>query len=579
MIRRSMYACCMMIVALWVGTMNTDSQGREDAPKIYKLEELNKTEQFVCGWKPGTDDEALKAIKDLGLEVVLVSEGEPGFVICKAKGGLKQETLNKLREIKAIRYVEPDYPIEMSENPGKPIEVNLAKDDKRDASPIDEVTLAAFNKIGRMACKWEPKQGDEAVKAVKKLGLIIDLRDDDSDLLICKWKGDLKKETLEALNKEDSIRYIEPDPDVNIQPVGLKANPVAIPLMKAPKVGQSVCRPNDPGYGQLYGMELIRASNAWCRFQISPVIVAIIDSGIDSKHEDLRDNVRVELGIDFIRVNADGQPTKDPQDENGHGTHVAGTIGAVGNNGVGVTGVCWRVQLVSLRVFDKDGKGGSNARIAAAIKAAVKMKAKVVNMSLGGRGDSQSLREAVELADKEKVLLVCAAGNLSKEDRELDNDKVPEFPASYKNANVIAVAAVGKDSLLADFSHFGRTTVHLAGPGVEILSTIPGSKYGKLSGTSMATPHVTGAAALILGSDAHKNKDAVELKKVILDNARKTAGLENKCITGAILDIGFIAPESNPPIVKDPPPPVYIYYPPPCQCPQRPLFRIFRRCR
>src|SRR5262249_2340519 len=154
-----------------------------------------------------------------------------------------------------------------------------------------------------------------------------------------------------------SICYVEPDPEVDLQPV-----------VKAPKKGQSVGRPNDPAYGQLYGMEMIRAPNAWRKVQASPVRVAIIDSGIDSKHEDLRDNVRTELGVDFIRVDENGRPTKDPQDENGHGTHVAGTIGAVGNNGVGVTGVCWRVQLISLRVFDKDGKGGTNARIAAAIK-------------------------------------------------------------------------------------------------------------------------------------------------------------------------------------------------------------------
>jgi uncharacterized protein (TIGR03067 family) len=420
---------------------------------------------------------------------------------------------------------------------------------RRDASPVDEAALKAFNKAGQLVCLWEPKQGDAAVKAAQKLGLVIDLRDDDSGMLICRWKGDLKKETLQALHKEASIRYVEPDPVIKLRRVGPGDKPGAVPPGKAPTAGQSGLRPNDPAYGQLYGMELIRASTAWRNVQVSPALVAVVDTGIDSSHIDLRDNVRADLGIDFTRVDKNGRPSKNPVDENGHGTHVAGTIAAVGNNGVGVTGVCWRARLVALRVLDKDGNG-SNARIAAGINAAVRLKARVVNLSLAGTEDSKVLRDAVTRAEKANVLLVCAAGNLDEPDKVLDNDQRPMFPAGYKNANVISVAAVGKNSALADFSHFGKRTVHLAAPGVDILSTRPGSKYGKLDGTSQATPHVAGAAALMLGHPDHKNKGAAELRKLLLANARKVPGLQNRCVTGGVLDIGFLAPQSNPPTVQ-----------------------------
>jgi subtilisin family serine protease len=420
---------------------------------------------------------------------------------------------------------------------------------RRDASPVDEAALKAFNKAGQMVCVWAPKQGDAAVKAVQKLGLVIDLRDDDSGILICKWKGDLKKETLEALHKEAALDYVEPDPQVKLQGVGPQGKPGAAAPVKTPKAGLSVRRPNDPEFGQLYGMEMIRASTAWSTVQVSPVLVAVVDTGVDSNHIDLKGNVRTDLGIDFTRVDKNGRPTKNPVDENGHGTHVAGTIAAVGNNGVGVTGVCWRAKLVSLRVLDKDGNG-SNARTAAGINAAVRLKARVINLSMAGTEDTKVLRDAVTRAEKANVLVVCAAGNVDEPDKVLDNDKRPMFAAGYKNANVIAVAAVGKNGALASFSHFGKRTVHLAAPGDEILSTTPGSKYGKLGGTSQATPHVAGAAALILGHPDHKNKGAAELRRLILANVRKTQGLKDKCVTGGILDIGFLARASNPPLVK-----------------------------
>ncbi len=557
------FTVAALLVALAMSPDAIQSPARVEAREqpAHKPADFKAAGQFVCAWKPKTGEQALGKIKELGLKVVLVSE-EGSFVICEWKDN---ESLAALQKDEWLRYVEPDYPVYPTrEEPKQP--------DKK--SPVDETTLATYQKAGSAVCVWEPKKGKDLAEAVKQAGFKIDLYSEEGGFLICKWEKKLTKEMLEALSDMPTLKYVEPDVEIKLDPTAAPSNP----LIQAPKQGSSVCRPNDPKYGELYGMENIRASSAWCCVQTSPVLVAIVDSGIDLKHEDLLSNIRTDVSFDFIKTDASGKPTQSPQDGFGHGTHVAGTIGAVGNNNVAVTGVCWRVQMAAMRVFDDQGKGGSNARVAAAILKAVAVKAKVVNLSLSGRGDSKVLKEAVDAAEKEGVLLVCAAGNLTPEDKELDNDKVPEFPANYPNANVISVAAIDKNNKLAGFSHFGKKTVHLAAPGVDILSTWIPNTTRLDSGTSMATPHVAGAAALIYGHPKFEKADFKEVKNQLLSNARKTPGLEDKCATGGTLDIGFLCPQSNPPPPGVTPPPVYIYYPPPCQCPQHP-FRIFRRCR
>jgi subtilisin family serine protease len=317
--------------------------------------------------------------------------------------------------------------------------------------------------------------------------------------------------------------------------------------------------PNDPLYGELWGMRNrgqrvsdgtlgvpgidIGAEPAW---QIETgsrkVIVAVIDTGISLGHPDLKANLwanTAELsgkkgvdddgngyiddvyGYDFVNR------LPDPQDDHGHGTHVSGIIGASGNNGLGVTGINWNVSLMALKALDSGGEGTVDVAIEA-IHYAVKMGAQVINSSWGGDDFSQLLQDAIADAGKKNVLFVAAAGN-----EGTDNDEKPEYPASYPVANVLAVAAVDNQGELASFSSFGRQTVHLAAPGVAVLSTTL-QGYGVMSGTSMASPHVAGVAALLL---AHEPKLSVgQLKDRLIRTATPLGSLYRQVLSSGIVN-------------------------------------------
>jgi subtilisin family serine protease len=223
--------------------------------------------------------------------------------------------------------------------------------------------------------------------------------------------------------------------------------------------------PNDPMFSQLWGLNQandadIDAPEAWNATTGSrDVIVAVVDSGIAYNHPDLGANMWPGLGWDFLA--GDGQPL----DYNGHGTHVAGTIGAAGNNGTGVTGVSWNVQLMALRVATGAGTLRSSD-IADAFRYACAHGARVVNGSFGGSAPSELQRQAI--AECPNTLFVFAAGN----DAE-DNDTIGRYPCDYDLPNLVCVAATDRNDRLAGFSNFGATTVHLAAPGVDIVSDFP----------------------------------------------------------------------------------------------------------
>ncbi|TVR12383.1 MAG: tandem-95 repeat protein [Planctomycetota bacterium] len=262
----------------------------------------------------------------------------------------------------------------------------------------------------------------------------------------------------------------------------------------------------------------------------SAVIIAVVDTGVDYAHEDLAANMwnnpdpdaPDRHGYDFY----DDDPS--PMDSNGHGTHVAGTIGAIGNNGIGVTGVNWQCQIMALRIFGPEGTTASKA--ADALHYAVDNGAHIVNNSWGGTSYSPLLRAAVEYGNDNNVLMVMAAGNTSN-----DNDITPIWPASLDFPNVISVAATNRNDHLARFSNFGQSSVHLAAPGVEIVSTFPGNDYRQGSGTSMAAPHVTGVAGLLaayLGPGA----PIAHIRQAILDNVDPVDTLLMKVATGGRLN-------------------------------------------
>ena len=234
----------------------------------------------------------------------------------------------------------------------------------------------------------------------------------------------------------------------------------------------------------------IQAYQAWdVTTGSSSVRVAVVDTGIDNSHPDLP-AVVAQSTLSTIDGNA--------EDDNGHGTHVAGTIGALTNNGIGVAGLNWHVSLMAAKVLDAQGSG-SNADVADGIKWAADNGAQVINLSLGGSLPSRTLRNAVDYAWNKGVVLTCAAGN--------SGTSAQSYPAAYPNC--IAVAATNKYDLKASFSNYGASWVDVAAPGVNILSTLPNSAvyltthYGyrqngdSLDGTSMAAPHVAGLAGLI----------------------------------------------------------------------------------
>ncbi len=244
------------------------------------------------------------------------------------------------------------------------------------------------------------------------------------------------------------------------------------------------------------------------------------------------------IGWDF----ADGD--NDPMDTQGHGTHVAGTIGANGNDGVGVAGINWKIQMMPIRFMDGDGKG-TIAQFITGLEYAVAKGAKVSNNSWIGAGISDTLTDAINVARSKGHILVCAAGNQAE-----DNDVTPNYPASYAQDNVLAVAAIDPAGKLASYSNWGKTTVDLAAPGSNILSTAIGGGYKYNSGTSMATPHVAGVVALVWSQ--HPTWTYSQVIAQILSTADKTAATDGKMRAG-LLDaagaVGYAQVTATPPAI------------------------------
>ena len=284
--------------------------------------------------------------------------------------------------------------------------------------------------------------------------------------------------------------------------------------------------PSDSRFNELWGMHNtgqnggtpnvdIDAPEAWDVTQGSDtVVVGIIDTGVNYNHPDLSANSWTNPGeTPGNNIDDDGNGVVDdihganfvsdngnPNDDNGHGSHCAGTIGGRGNNGTGVAGVNWQVKIMGLKFLNASGSGYTSDAIAA-IEYAIAMKQRGVNIrvlsnSWGGGGYSQALRDAIAAANNAGILFVAAAGNEAN-----NNNSHPSYPASYNVANVLSVAAVDRNGNLANFSNYGNNSVDIAAPGVSILSTVLGSSYSSYSGTSMATPHVSGVAALVLARE------------------------------------------------------------------------------
>lgn len=320
----------------------------------------------------------------------------------------------------------------------------------------------------------------------------------------------------------------------------------------------------------------IQAEKAWFADHVGSrsVFVGIIDGGVQPDHPDLDQNIWINPGeygpdetgqdkstngrdddgdklIDDIRgwdFNHQDGSTYDGEAPDEHGTHVAGTIGAVGNNSIGVAGVNWKVTIIPAKIFGSTG--GTTDRAVEAIDYFIRLKSRGVNIvalnnSWGAFVYDPLLFEAIKRAARAGILFIAAAGNAAA-----NIDDTPFYPACYDTTldtrsgggtpgvdydSVISVAAIESNGDLASFSNFGRTTVDVGAPGGRIVSTVPSGEYGFLSGTSMAAPHVTGAAALYASS--HSGARAQDIRSALLQTAAPTTSLQGMTSTGKRLNV------------------------------------------
>ncbi|MBI1900168.1 MAG: S8 family serine peptidase, partial [Planctomycetia bacterium] len=337
---------------------------------------------------------------------------------------------------------------------------------------------------------------------------------------------------MEALRANPLVRFAEPDYEVHVDFI-----------------------PNDTFFGSLWGLHNtgqsgglldadIDAPEAWdVTMGSGSVIVAVIDTGVDYNHPDLAANIWTNFGeiagngrdddfngyVDDVHGYDFYSNDGNPMDGNGHGTHVAGTIGAVANNARGVAGVNPNVRIMALQFMSASGSGFTSDAVRA-INYAVANGASISNNSWGGGGFSTSLFNAIANARAQGHIFVAAAGNNGS-----NNDFSPHYPSNYNLDNVVSVAATDRLDNLAWFSNYGATTVDLGAPGVSILSTYPGNRYATLSGTSMASPHVAGALALI--RDLHPEYTYLEAINQLLSSVDPLPSLSGLMVSGGRLNV------------------------------------------
>ncbi|MCA2693266.1 MAG: S8 family serine peptidase [Microcystis sp. M144S2] len=355
------------------------------------------------------------------------------------------------------------------------------------------------------------------------------------------WKlsGSLSVEKILAQYRSNPIfEYIEPDYILTKGTITPKAT-----------------FPNDPSFGQLWGLHNtgqsggtpdadIDAPEAWDIQKGNPnLVIGVIDSGVDYSHPDLAGNIWTNPGeiandgidndgngyVDDIRGWDFAYNDNDPGDVDGHGTHVAGTIAGKGNNGVGVTGVAWNAKIMPLKFLDDTGSGWTSDAILA-INYATAKGVKLTNNSWGGGGFNQALYDAINAAGQAGALFIAAAGNNSA-----NADINPMYPAAYNLDNIVSVASTTRTDALSSFSNYGLNSVDLGAPGSDIYSLAPGGGYATLSGTSMASPHVAGAAALLWSQNP--TWTAQQVKNTLMNTGDSIAALAGRTVSGKRLNV------------------------------------------
>jgi subtilisin family serine protease len=361
----------------------------------------------------------------------------------------------------------------------------------------------------------------------------------------------------------DGLFLVRAPKDMLVPDVGFEMSQVPGFLSIEPdlygRVAQTV--PNDPSFSTMWGLHNtgqsggtvdadIDAPEAWdISTGSSEVVIGIADSGIDYNHPDLSENIwtnSLEVPGNGTDDDANGYiddvrgwdfffNDNDPSDDFFHGTHTAGTVGAVGNNSIGVTGVAWNVKLMALKIGTLDAISTSAAIAALNYVLAMHnrtnqpVNVRVTNHSWGGNGPISGLNDAIAAHAASGIMTVCAAMNTGT-----DNDLAPRYPASYEAPNIIAVGSLTRFNAKASDSNFGAVSVDLFAPGSEILSTVPSGAYGMSSGTSMATPHVAGVAALAFS--VRPSATYQQVRDAIFAAVDAVPALGGLCVTGGRLN-------------------------------------------
>ena len=392
--------------------------------------------------------------------------------------------------------------------------------------------------------------------------------------VLVKFRSGARARAIERAQRRLGLKTLKRYPRIGVHHLSIEGSGLtvreAIKLLRSspevlyaePNYRRSIAlMPNDPRTSQLWGLHNtgqtggtadadIDAPEAWdITTGSAAIVVGVIDTGVDYTHPDLVANMwhnPGEIPGNFIDDDGNGyvddvygidpaNGDSNPFDDAGHGTHVSGTIGGVGNNGVGVVGVNWNVKIMALKFLDASGSGWTNDAIeclnyAVMMKNTYGVNIKLTSNSWGGGGVSQALEDAIAASGNAGMLFMAAAGN-----NGTDNDSIPQYPSNIDLANIVAVAATDHNDNLASFSCYGATTVDLGAPGVGIRSTTPGNTYSLYDGTSMATPHVSGAAALLWADNPTLTSQ--EVKEILLSNVDLIPALNGKSVTGGRLNV------------------------------------------
>lgn len=399
-----------------------------------------------------------------------------------------------------------------------------------------------FSPINQLRLSYE-RDRKPTVEQLQALNLELIEDYQPGTFMIVKPIAAIDRNLIQALRDVPNVTYITPIKKIRV------IDPKANDGLRLRARNLTSATPNDPRQSELWGMYNVRADEAWKCNIGGQTVVAVIDTGVDYTHEDLASNMWRNPGEVADGTDSDGNGivddiygadfhngNGDPMDDNSHGTHCAGTVAAVGNNGLGVVGVNWNTPVMGLKWIDGYGYGTSTDAIKC-IDYAIGRGVKVLSNSWWHPHDPE-LKEAIIRARDAGALFIAAAGNF-----DLNNDDPTNYyryPSSYGVDNIISVMAIDFTETKAYFSSYGANSVHIAAPGVDVLSSVLNNRYDYFDGTSMATPHVAGAAALIWNSPDFAAASWSEVKSLILDNARPLDSLAGRCLTGGTLDISFL---------------------------------------